>query len=799
MRSRSLGRSHHWPNHRSMSHPPRSGTMLRTFGSVPRIFGRNRAVKGRRSHAQHPSVDGLERRELLSTVMVYGTSNIYGAGLASPPAPGNGGGGVLPTPISLSALGSAKVIDFPTVTGTVSGWAAQGHYNGPDGGTAWGGVTNVRAWKGISGIQDNNRTMFLVGVFLGPNGQPATAPPTLNVTNANSIASFSPLMGQQFFIGDGRTSSQALQTFNVPAGATRLFLGFAESYGFGNPNLLPGFYSDNGGALAVDVESITPTSLSWNTAKGGVNFSYSAPDPLPFSVPVDFYWSPTKNFVKSADVLAATSLIEDGQKPSPIHLDPSSLTAPPTGTNYLLVVLSQNPNNTLSLAYDPEITVTGTYNGSTDPGTIGRFLAVPGLVTEQFIDKLSPSLAALRQSVGTFINNGQYLEAEPDSTLLGGWDGVTYITDGFDPGSLSKSAQLTTEVQVDNDKKTPLKEVDTTLDVQPLPDWYKSLQSPTIIFMADSPGKNGIATGSYIIRGAIANLAPPVNATIPSNVAFVGGKSIGATATFGLAVNVPLSITANPVVSGYTEVALTVLNAKVFTKDIDLSTSSGLGDGASLTVTPQVTLDPNTLQPNGAFGVAFEFTDTEALAHTVFYSNTRPITISGVPLELSYSLYDDLKDTLKVDADMVFSANDGFVVNTNPNLTFVSTTLTGTLNGEVDVGYFIPGTTAQAIDNLLHKYLPQYFSANTALPALKLGFVVSGGFTFTSRFNYTGSSSEASPVPVSFGGSLTPQIQSRLTFTIGTKTISSPSIAIFGTIPSLMFNGNGQYTFNKMG
>ena len=162
-------------------------------------------------------VDGLERRELLSTLTVSGQANIYGAGLMVPPAPGGGGGGVLPKEVDLSTLGNPAVLDFPSVTGTVSGWAAAGGYNGPDGGPSWGGVTNVPAWRGISGIQDAHATMFLVGVFLGPNGQPAQAPATPNVTGANGVASSSPLIGQQFFIGDGRTASQFLQTINVPA------------------------------------------------------------------------------------------------------------------------------------------------------------------------------------------------------------------------------------------------------------------------------------------------------------------------------------------------------------------------------------------------------------------------------------------------------------------------------------------------------------------------------------------------------------------------------------------------------
>lgn len=219
------------------------------------VRGTGTANAKRKSRARRLLVDGLETRELLTVVSVAGQANIYGAGLATPPAPGGGGGGVLPTAITLSTLGNPSILTFPTVIGRVSGWAGTGGYNGADGGPNWGGVTNVPSWRGISGIQNNKGTMFLVGVFLGPTGQPTTAPATPNVTNANALTSFSPVIGQQFYIGDGRTATQVLQTFNVPKGASKLYLGFAEVWGFGNSKLLPGYYNDNAGVLTVDVQA----------------------------------------------------------------------------------------------------------------------------------------------------------------------------------------------------------------------------------------------------------------------------------------------------------------------------------------------------------------------------------------------------------------------------------------------------------------------------------------------------------------------------------------------------------------
>ena len=58
-----------------------------------------------------------------------------------------------------------------------------------------------------------------------------------------------PLLGQQFFIGNGLNSANLQQVFFVPDGATRLFFGIADGSGFvGNPD----FYADNFGSYRVD-------------------------------------------------------------------------------------------------------------------------------------------------------------------------------------------------------------------------------------------------------------------------------------------------------------------------------------------------------------------------------------------------------------------------------------------------------------------------------------------------------------------------------------------------------------------
>jgi hypothetical protein len=119
----------------------------------------------------------------------------------------------------------------------------------PDGGGCIGDVSVAGAsTTGISNLavaQD-----ALVGVFLDGSVPSGSPPPTLQATGADtSFASLSPLLRQQFFIGDGLTGtgSGSVQRFVVPAGATRLFLGSSDGFA-GN--------SENGGQFTVVVSTL---------------------------------------------------------------------------------------------------------------------------------------------------------------------------------------------------------------------------------------------------------------------------------------------------------------------------------------------------------------------------------------------------------------------------------------------------------------------------------------------------------------------------------------------------------------
>ena len=78
----------------------------------------------------------------------------------------------------------------------------------------------------------------LIGVFLGPgapNGSAAPGGLDFSTAASRDFASLSPLLKQTFYIGNGlRNDMSTLQTFVVPAGATRLFLGTMDGFGWFN-------------------------------------------------------------------------------------------------------------------------------------------------------------------------------------------------------------------------------------------------------------------------------------------------------------------------------------------------------------------------------------------------------------------------------------------------------------------------------------------------------------------------------------------------------------------------------------
>jgi hypothetical protein len=210
-----------------------------------------------------------------TTQSINATDNIFGAGLTTPPAPAGDGAGTLPVDVPIAS--GTTWITFSNVTGAVN--SIPGDPNGPDGLAQATDVTPVGA---ISGIDDANGAYFLTGVFLdGPQSGNASSPPAnLNFSNDQSFTSLSPELDQLFFVGDGLTGtgSGSTQYFQVPTGATDLYLGFVDAYSFHGA---PGTYSNDSGSLSATVNlftgqysgSATATGAAPGTLLGGLNIS----------------------------------------------------------------------------------------------------------------------------------------------------------------------------------------------------------------------------------------------------------------------------------------------------------------------------------------------------------------------------------------------------------------------------------------------------------------------------------------------------------------------------------------------
>jgi hypothetical protein len=166
-----------------------------------------------------------------ATVRVPATSNPYLAGMpdrtkgrAGDIAPGES-----PALVKLSLAG-AIAVSF-----RVSGEVARGPMwptQPPEGSSALGYHTGSE--HGIAGVVAPFES--LLGVFMSDQQPDGTrAPRGLRFPATDSdFTTLSPQLKQVFFIGSGTTKSGAVRRFPIPAGATRLFLGTMDEYGWYN-------------------------------------------------------------------------------------------------------------------------------------------------------------------------------------------------------------------------------------------------------------------------------------------------------------------------------------------------------------------------------------------------------------------------------------------------------------------------------------------------------------------------------------------------------------------------------------
>lgn len=187
------------------------------------------------------------------TVSVSGMANIFGAGLGTVPRGTLSCGepnGALPIEVPIPA--GASHFTVSNTSGSVNCTSANVSASA-DGSCLGATPTNITSDTGISGIVNSGANMFLTGVMLDASVPAAPAPASLDFSSNSNFTSLSPQLRQSFFIGDGftGTGSGLTQQFVIPAGATRLFLGYADAWNYSG---LEGCYSDNsGGSLSATV------------------------------------------------------------------------------------------------------------------------------------------------------------------------------------------------------------------------------------------------------------------------------------------------------------------------------------------------------------------------------------------------------------------------------------------------------------------------------------------------------------------------------------------------------------------
>ena len=109
--------------------------------------------------------------------------------------------------------------------------------------------SNLTSLGGISGYIGPQGP--LAGVFLDDSIPTSGAPATLDFSPGGigiDFLTLAPMLGQIFYIGDGVTSGGDFHEFTAPVGATRLFLGIPDGFGFVGG---PGAYDDNDGSYRV--------------------------------------------------------------------------------------------------------------------------------------------------------------------------------------------------------------------------------------------------------------------------------------------------------------------------------------------------------------------------------------------------------------------------------------------------------------------------------------------------------------------------------------------------------------------
>lgn len=166
---------------------------------------------------------------------VPGTSNPYLAGMPNGSTCCSGDTAPAQSPVQVTSIAVTPGTRLAfSATGSVTFDSSMPPSQPPDGGT----IFTTASSNGIAGGTWPENT--LLGVFLDASAPNTTAAPgALDFSPSGlgtGFATLAPALKQPFFIGDGLTGNGtgAVQTFVVPVGATRLYLGTSDGFGWFN-------------------------------------------------------------------------------------------------------------------------------------------------------------------------------------------------------------------------------------------------------------------------------------------------------------------------------------------------------------------------------------------------------------------------------------------------------------------------------------------------------------------------------------------------------------------------------------
>jgi hypothetical protein len=188
------------------------------------------------------SFAGLTLAANAGNVVVPGTSDPWLAGQPNGTTASSEDTAPAESPVYAGSVTAGSSITW-NATGMVGNGPSETQFgpNGDTGGTLYGLFSHdAGAQNGISDIQGVG-VDALLGVFLGPGVPSGATPGPLNFNPSGGLGftygTLAPQVDQVFYMGDG-----SAQSVTVPTGATRLYLGTMDGFGWDN----------NTGAFTVD-------------------------------------------------------------------------------------------------------------------------------------------------------------------------------------------------------------------------------------------------------------------------------------------------------------------------------------------------------------------------------------------------------------------------------------------------------------------------------------------------------------------------------------------------------------------